>query len=239
MIWAPSELSDEELGASPALLSEAFTRESGCRVLLPACLMEPCLLSLSLTLPSNLLQPLRTQGAQGTGGRCLEQVEKQTSERERLEAEGQGDNRTETGEPSIKNLLLPRLSKKERCSQQPRRPAPQGRSNIFVLSSAKGRSPCKGASCFSSPYLGVWRVSPLELLSCTLPWPLALQLRPSHGSEGPRGFSELKGWVLFSDPGGPEPAPHRCSGWQTAAAVASWSLSSLPSWTPTPTLLQG
>lgn len=73
VMWAPSELSDEELGAGPTLLSETFTTESGCRVLLlPACLMEPCLLSLSLPLPSNLLQPLRTQGAQRTGGGCLE-----------------------------------------------------------------------------------------------------------------------------------------------------------------------
>ena len=56
---------------------------------------------------------------------------------------GQKDRETvaETGEPSIKNPLLPGPAKKERCSQQPRRLAPQGRSNIFVLSSAKGRSP--------------------------------------------------------------------------------------------------
>lgn len=228
MMWAPSELSDEELGAGPTLLSETFTKESGCRILLlPACLMEPCLLSLSAPLPSNLLQPLRTQGAQRTGAGALSSWR---SKQVRENTLGQKDR--ETVAQRLESQAL-----RTCCFQDLQR-------RRGAASSLEGWRPREGPIFLFFPLqreeaLGVWRVSPLELLSCSLPWPLALQLRPSHGSESPRGFSGLKGWALFSDPGAPEPAPYRCSGWQTAAAVASWSLSSLPSRTPTPALLQG
>lgn len=137
---------------------------------------------------------------------------------------GQKDRETvaqQTESQALRTCCFQDLQRR-RGSQQPRRLAPR-EGPIFLFFPLQREEALWGLAGLSA----------LELLSCSLPWPLALQLRPSYGSESPRGFSGLEGLWHCSQTLGPQSQFLQVPRLATAAAVASCPCHP-PSRTPTP-----